>query len=77
MKHFEVIYYIGNHPFEYKCSTAREAYDALMDIADNVPYSHIAERADQFMADIVDMMRGIKISTSAAKVTVRIADGEV
>ncbi len=77
MKHFEIIYFVGRHPFEYKCSTAREAFDALMDIGDNDPSAHIAERADQFMADIVDMQKGFKLSVSIAKVTIRIADGEV
>lgn len=77
MKHFEIIYYVGTHPFEFKCSTAREAFDALMDIGDNDPSTHIAERADQFMSDIVDMKIGSKLSVSTHKITIRIADGEV
>jgi hypothetical protein len=77
MKHFEIMYLVGSHVFEFQCSTAREAFDALMDIGDNDPSSHVAERADQFMADIVDMQKGFKLSVSTSKVTIRIADGEV
>jgi len=77
MKHFEIIYYVGTHAFEFKCSTAREAFDALMDIGDNDPTTHIAERADRFMADIVEMKNGHKLSVSTAKFMIRIADGEV
>jgi hypothetical protein len=77
VKHFEIIYFIGNHAFEFKCTTAREAYDALMDIGDNDPSTHIAERADQFMEDIVEMKNGHKLSVSTNKFTIRIADGEV
>lgn len=77
MKHFEIIYYVGNHPFEFKCSTGREAFDTLMDIGDNDPSTFIAEMADSLMADIVDMLKGHKISVSTHKLTIRIADGEV
>lgn len=77
MKHFEIIYFVGRHAFEFKCSTAREAFDALMDIGDNDPSTHIAENADQYMQDIVDMMFGSKLSVSTHKFSILIVNGEV
>lgn len=77
MKHFEIHYLIGHSCFEYKCTTAREAFDAMRDLANHDGRLGSAIDLDKVMIAIVDVMRGDKTSYHLGSARLTYRDGEV
>lgn len=74
MKHF-VIGVIGKScVFEFKCSTAHEAYEAIMDASCGF---NIEIDADRIMEKLVEIKNGRMLSHHGCRLSIRFEDGEV
>lgn len=78
MKHYEVIYFVGNHAFTYECTNAHEAWESVSDIMAHDNRAHYYDdKPDVLMKDIVDMKFGNKTSIECRIFKIRYVDGEV
>ena len=78
MKHFEIIYFVGNHAFTWECTTAYEALEAVSDIMAHDNRGHYYDdKMDELMKDIVEMKSGKKLSIECRVFKIRYVDGEV
>ncbi len=77
MKHFVITYTVGHTPFTYECTTAAEAFAALMDIGADDENSLPLESADYYMKLLVDMRYGTKLSHEHMRFRIAYVDGEV
>lgn len=74
MKHFEIGIQAGRHLFIYECSTAAEAYDAIVDAS--VAFDFEVD-LDKIMEILVDMKHENAISHQERHYQIAYRDGEV
>ena len=78
MKHFEINISINNTPFNFKCTTAAEAYDALKDIHNFLHWqTYEPFDLDAYMEKLVEMKAGKLLQVSNAIFSIIYAEGEV
>lgn len=75
--HFEITYYVGNHPFIYVCTTAYEALDALSDIFQHEPIFRNHMDMDKIMELLLDLKSGKTLSSQTSKYMIKYLQGEV
>lgn len=76
MKHFEIDYFVGTHTFTFKCTSASEAYDALIDLFKN-HLDYFLSDLDYFMDMLVRMKNGTTNCFGTHLFAIRYVDGEV
>lgn len=74
MKHFEIGIQACNHLFTYECTSAAEAYDAIMDAS--IAFGFEVDM-DEVMGVLVDMKRGDALSHQKHHFQIAYRDGEV
>lgn len=78
MKHFEIIYFVGNTPFTFECSTAYEALEAISDIMTlDKRHCFYTGKMDELMEQLVQMKNGGVTGFETNVFRVRYIDGEV
>lgn len=76
MKHFVIGYGIGFHTFEYACTTAHEALEALEDLFAHDPKAKKWEM-DKYMEILLDIKAGKKTGYNENPIFIHYLPGEV